>query len=80
MKSEYPFVGHHDDGFWECEPYAQKAKLLNVPVIYKTRRLKPDPNPIIAICGECGREIHVLEEHWCLNTDCPIVKIGNQCE
>lgn len=52
-----------------------KAKRLGVPIIKKL----PDkedyspstPNPIVAVCGECGLEIYEVMGYVCSNVRCP---------
>ena len=49
----------------------------NLPVI---PALPPDvpcptpqePNPAVAICGECNREVHRVEMFHCQNPRCPL--------
>lgn len=49
----------------------------NVPVIppltpeQKERRNNPDPNPVVAKCGECGLEIRQTMCYSCQNPNCP---------
>lgn len=33
-----------------------------------------DSNPIVAICGECGREIRRVEMYTCLDVRCPVAQ------
>lgn len=53
----------------------EKAREHGVPVIPKLPEYtqKPyDPNPVVAICGECGREIRKIEGYSCLEARCPV--------
>lgn len=64
-------------------PIEDKAKELGVPVIPRL----PDkvdysprtPNPIVAICGECGLEIHQVMGYVCSNPRCPTGFGGPSC-
>ncbi len=51
----------------------EKAKSLGVPLIPKLINPPPyDPNPIQAICGECGIEIRKIMWYYCGNSNCPL--------
>jgi hypothetical protein len=51
----------------------ERAKRLGVPVVPKLPMQKPyDPNPVVAICGECGRDIHMMEGYCCGRNNCPV--------
>lgn len=52
----------------------EKARRIGVPVIPKLPENQPnyDPNPIVAICGECNREVRQLEGYYCGNPRCPL--------
>lgn len=61
------------DGFYECNPWLEKADRIGVPLIPPhDAPKKADPNPVVAICGECGREVHQMEWYYCANGRCPI--------
>ena len=56
-------------------PYQDLAQDLNVPLIPPIpEKLKDnnDPNPVVAVCGECGRGVRQVEMYCCMNTHCPI--------
>lgn len=38
-----------------------------------------DPNPVVAICGECGLELHKVMGYACPNTRCPTGLGGPRC-
>lgn len=50
------------------------AKSLGVPLIAPIPKHQApcDPNPVIAICGECGRKVYMVEGYCCGNSSCPI--------
>jgi hypothetical protein len=52
----------------------EKAKRHGVPLIPKLpeRRNTFDPNPVVAVCGECGREVREVEGYWCPIALCPV--------
>lgn len=56
----------------------EKAKRLGVPVIPPLKPTEPlvpsdpiNPNPVVAICGECGLELHQTMGYVCTNPRCP---------
>jgi hypothetical protein len=55
------------------EEIAQRAKRLGVPVVPK---LPPQPtstpNPVVSVCGQCGREVHMYESYYCGFASCPV--------
>ena len=54
---------------------ADKARELGVPVIGPLGPKSTRPmsvNPVVAVCGECGREIHQVEGYSCQNGRCPV--------
>jgi hypothetical protein len=54
------------------ETFAQKANRLGVPLIPKKERVPfRDPNPIIAVCGQCGHEVRSTEYRACPKGECP---------
>lgn len=64
--------------FWknpDAETPEDKAKRLNVPIIpAKPYQPKPTPNPVIAICGECGLEIKQVMGYSCQKSNCPVFR------
>jgi hypothetical protein len=53
----------------------ERAKRLGVPVIRPMRRYVTPTmptNPVVAICGECGRDVYMIEGYSCSHNDCPI--------
>lgn len=52
------------------------ARHLDVPLIAPLptqKGLRPyETNPVIAICGECGRKVYKIEGYCCQNGRCPI--------
>lgn len=51
----------------------ERARRMGVPYV------KPHPvlpimngNPVVAVCGGCGRDVHYMEGYSCPQTDCPI--------
>lgn len=52
--------------------FQKKADDLGVPVIPPLpKRAGPIHNPIIAICGECGLELHQTMMYCCHRNNCP---------
>jgi hypothetical protein len=59
--------------------HEEKARRLGVPVIPPIAPMPPrDPNPVIAICGECGLELRQVMHYACGQARCP-VKLGGSC-
>jgi len=60
----------------DLESIEDKARRIGVPIIPKLPERpekKPiDNNPVVAICGECGRNCHVIEWYYCSKQNCPI--------
>lgn len=55
------------------ETPTQKANRLGVPLIPKKPTLPlSDPNPIIAVCEECGHAVRVVEHRACPLGNCPL--------
>ena len=51
----------------------QKANRLGVPLIPKMPKISNlDPNPVIAVCGECGHEIRGKDMRSCPLGNCPL--------
>jgi hypothetical protein len=52
-----------------------KAKRHGVPVIPRraesTKQAPRDPNPVVAVCGECGLEIRQTMGYYCPKANCP---------
>lgn len=62
----------------------QEAEELGVPVIPKLPdepyRVGPhDPNPIVAICGECGLHMARVMGYVCSHPRCPCGLGGSSC-
>lgn len=56
------------------ETPAEKARRLGVPL--KTRPIPlavipGDPNPVIAVCGDCGKELRRIMGYRCPQPKCP---------
>lgn len=53
----------------------EKSSRTTVPVIPPLPPNVPhapvDPNPVVAICGECGIEIRQMMHYACTNCRCP---------
>jgi len=63
------------DGLYPpSNPWQRDADYWQVPLIPQLppQRQIGDPNPIMAICGECGRKVHRLEGYYCGNGRCPV--------
>lgn len=62
------------DGFFERNPYQDEADRIGVPVIpaLPEDQRAYDPNPVVAICGACGRKVHQVESYSCGKGNCPI--------
>lgn len=67
----------------ECDNIEEEAKKLGVPVIPKLPEkidYSPcDPNPVIAICGECGLHLHQVMGYCCPHARCPTGLGGATC-
>jgi hypothetical protein len=52
----------------------EKARKLGVPMIGPLRGTTNPPrlDRVMAVCGECGREVHYVESYSCPNGRCPI--------
>ena len=50
----------------------KKAKDLGVPVIPKRLPINREPNPVVAVCGECGLEIRQVMMYSCGKINCPV--------
>jgi hypothetical protein len=61
-----------NDGFFEKNQHQETADQLGVPLIRPRAYRSNDPNPVVAICGECGRKVHRLEGYYCSVTNCPV--------
>lgn len=54
------------------ETPTQKANRLGVPLIRKQPpKGYAEINPVIAVCEECGHEIHAKEYRSCPTSQCP---------
>ena len=54
------------------ETHEEKARRLGVPLIPKrTTPSLPGPNPVQAVCGECGIELHRVMGYVCPKMNCP---------
>jgi len=60
------------DGFYERNPYQDEADRIGVPVIPALPGRPLDPNPVVAICGACGRKVRQVEMYSCSKGNCPI--------
>jgi hypothetical protein len=50
----------------------RRAEYLGVPVIPAIPTPKDKgPNPVVAICGECGLELHRVMGYVCSRENCP---------
>lgn len=47
--------------------------------IKKLREGPQDPNPVVAICGECGLKIYAVMGYVCSNRHCPTGLGGPTC-
>lgn len=52
----------------------KSARRLGVPFVapLKFYGRIPDSNPVIAVCGGCGRGVHRMEGYSCPLSHCPI--------
>lgn len=50
------------------------ARELGVPLIAPMPKATPpyETNPVVAVCGECGRKVCKVEGYCCGNGNCPI--------
>ena len=63
--------------------FEEKARRYGVPIIPRMPPLggfPRDPNPIVAICGECGLEIYQIMEYCCPRPNCPVGFEGPTCQ
>lgn len=60
----------------------QKAKRLGVRLIPKREVIAPtapyDPNPTVAVCGQCGLEVKNVMGYYCPRQNCP-AGLGGLC-
>lgn len=56
----------------ESDDIANRDRDLGVPVIPKLPQNSFDHNPVVAICGECGRDIRRCEAYLCGHGNCPV--------
>lgn len=66
---------HHKDDDMPSRDEAQKrADELGVPLIKPLSPAQRDisGNPVVAVCGECGREVRLIEGYSCCRDVCPI--------
>jgi len=57
----------------QTETPEERARRLGVPYVKPIDRPKRyDLNPVIAICGGCGRDVHRMEGYCCPQSNCPI--------
>jgi hypothetical protein len=56
------------------EEIARRARELGVPVVQPLPKINEqgNPNPVVMICGECGKEWHMIEGYSCGNGRCPV--------
>lgn len=51
----------------------ERAKRIGVPCIPKLPPMKRyESNPVVAVCGECGRDVHMYEGYCCGRGNCPM--------
>lgn len=51
----------------------QRAKRLGVPYVKPARQLPiVNGNPVVAVCGGCGRDVYYMEGYSCPRSNCPI--------
>ena len=55
------------------ESWKEKADRMGVPIIEPLPEIPdgPTPNPIVAICGQCGIELHQIMGFSCGKDNCP---------
>lgn len=57
------------------DPLKERAEKLGVPLIPKRPTpITPtpgDPNPIVAVCGECGLDLRAVMGYVCSHSNCP---------
>lgn len=54
--------------------FVKRADELGVPVIPPLPKIPGKfrgPNPVIAVCGECGLELHEVMGYVCMRSNCP---------
>lgn len=68
----YPSPPNCDGLYAPKNPYQDKADQAGVPLIPPLPDRPLDPNPVVAICGACGREVRQVEMYSCSRTNCPI--------
>lgn len=59
------------EGLMNNETPEEKAKRLGVRLIPKVEPPQNDPNPIVAVCGECGECIRKIMQYTCPKNNCP---------
>ena len=49
----------------------EKAERLGVPIVQPLPKIPSDPNPVVAICGECEIELNLIMGFSCNKNNCP---------
>ena len=73
---------HDTNGSYVSGYEEKKVKTKEIPVIPPLPRdwdPFPDPNPIVAICGECGLQLYRVMSYCCGNPRCPCGLGGVTC-
>ena len=51
----------------------QRARRLGVPFVAPRGVQRPyEQNPVVAVCGLCGRDVYRIEGYSCSQSRCPI--------
>lgn len=73
----FPKVKIHPKPIHESIDFARKAKEMGVEYIPPLPEPKKvETNPVVAICGQCGRECRKVEMFSCPDSRCPVQKKG----
>lgn len=55
------------------ESARERARRMGVPYVEPIKPAVPQaPNPVVAVCGGCGRDVHQVEGYSCPRDNCPI--------
>lgn len=54
------------------ETAEERAKRIGVPFIKLLTPQQCGPNPVVAVCGGCGRDVFRIDGYSCPQNNCPI--------
>ena len=73
LNQSYGSFGYGNGLYPQRNPWQDDADAEGVPLIPPLDPQVPlDPNPVVAICGACGRKVRQVEMYSCSQSNCPI--------